>query len=151
MKFLKISLSYLGIFFFFISTASAEIAETTIQSSLLTGPAEPMDHLGQIVLSLVMILVIIFFAAWLLKRFSAFPGGASGHLRVLGALSVGQREKIVLIQAGKEQIVVGVTTSRITLLSKLEQPIKVEEMRPMVSGAFATRLQEALSRNSKEK
>lgn len=115
--------------------------------ALLNSASQPTDHLGQITLSLVAILVVIFLAAWMLKRFSGYPGIASGHLRVLGAISLGQREKVVLLQVGKEQIVVGVTSSEISLLHKLEEEVEVEEMKPVMSGAFANRLQEALSRN----
>jgi len=148
MKILLYFLSYS--FLLLLLGMNSALAEEDPKIRLLTTPSEPTDHLGQIILSLVAVLVIIFFAAWLLKRFSAFPGVASGHLRVLGALSVGQREKVVLLQAGNEQIVVGITASKITLLHKLEETVVVDEINPIVSGAFANRLQEALSRNKKE-
>lgn len=105
--------------------------------------AQPSEYFGQIVLSLVLVLLIIFISAWLLRRYGRFPGVAEGNLKVLGALSVGQRERILLLQVGEEQILVGVTTSRISRLHQLEVPVEVKDNIP-ISGQFSQRLQEAL-------
>ncbi|WP_029407195.1 flagellar biosynthetic protein FliO [Thiomicrorhabdus sp. Milos-T2] len=104
---------------------------------------QPSEYFGQIVLSLVLVLLIIFISAWLLRRYGRFPGVAEGNLKVLGALSVGQRERILLLQVGEEQILVGVTTSRISRLHQLEVPVEVKDNVP-ISGQFSQRLQEAL-------
>lgn len=109
---------------------------------------QPSEYFGQIVLSLVLVLVIIFISAWLLRRYGRFPGVADGNLKVLGALSVGQRERILLLQVGKEQVLVGVTSSRISRLHQLEEPIEVQENIP-VSNQFSKRLQEAIKSKGK--
>jgi flagellar protein FliO/FliZ len=48
-----------------------------------------------------------------------------------------------MLQVGKEQIVVGVTSSKISKLHNLAEPVEVAEPKP-VSGVFAQRLQEAM-------
>jgi len=105
---------------------------------------QPSDHFLQIVISLVLVLLIIFLSAWMLRRYGRFPGVADGNLKVLGALSVGQRERVLLLQVGKEQILVGVTSSRISTLHQLTEQVDVASAQP-VAGSFASRLQEALS------
>ncbi len=105
--------------------------------------ARPSEYFGQILISLVLVLLIIFVAAWLLRRYGRFPGVADGNLRVIGALSVGQRERIMLLQVGKEQILVGVTSSRISTLHQLVEPVQVKDNVP-ISSQFSQRLQEAL-------
>ena len=100
---------------------------------------QPSQYFGQIILSLALVLIIIFIAAWLLRRYGRFPGVADGNLKVLGALSVGQRERILLLQVGKEQILVGVTSSRISCLHQLEELVEVKENIP-VSSQFSQRL-----------
>lgn len=125
-----------------VYAATSEAASNAIMKST----PEPSQYLGQIVLSLIAVLVLIFIAAWFLKSFSRFPGAASGHLRVLGALSVGQKEKVILLQVGKEQIVVGVTTAEITFLHRLSETVEVEEFKPaVISSVFSKRLQDALN------
>lgn len=119
-------------------------AETKIDASEIGGSVtQPSEYFGQIVISLVLVLLIIFVSAWLLRRYGRFPGVAEGNLKVLGALSVGQRERILLLQVGNEQLLVGVTTSRITRLHQLEEPVEVKDNVP-VSSQFSQRLQEAL-------
>lgn len=120
--------------------AESEAKEAAALGSAVTQPSE---HFGQIIISLVLVILIIFFSAWLLRRYGRFPGVADGNLKVLGALSVGQRERILLLQVGKEQILVGVTSSRITRLHELEEPIEVQH-NESVTSPFAKRLQEAL-------
>jgi len=134
-----------GLSTFFIS--SLTFAETTDIGESVTRPSE---YFGQIMLSLVLVLLIIFLAAWILRRYSRFPGVADGNLKVIGALSVGQRERILLLQVGQAQILVGVTSSKITTLHQLEEPVKVKDNVPM-SSQFSKRLQEALKPKSKSK
>ena len=115
-----------------------EIGESAIQ---------PSDYFLQIVLSLVLVLLIIFLSAWMLRRYGRSPGVADGNLKVLGALSVGQRERIMLLQVGEDQILVGVTNSRISTLHQLDKNIEVNAPQP-INGSFAQRLQEALGQKS---
>lgn len=136
----------------FSSIALAENADkASAQVTLGEAVPQPGDYFSQILLSLIFILMIIFAAAWLLRRYGRFPGVAEGNLRVLGALSVGPRERILLLQAGKEQIVVGVTTSKISKLHQLSEPVEVEQkpLSNFAGGAFSQRLQEAMQPKSK--
>lgn len=119
------------------------MAEAEVTKGIGENVTKPSEYFGQIMLSLVLVLLIIFIAAWLLRRYGRFPGVAEGNLKVLGALSVGQRERILLLQVGNEQILVGVTSSQISRLHQLEQTIEVKDNVP-VSSQFSQRLQEAL-------
>ncbi|MDA3806445.1 MAG: flagellar biosynthetic protein FliO [Thiomicrorhabdus sp.] len=128
-------------------SASCFAIETPAVGGSVTRPSE---YFVQILVSLVLVLVIIFVAAWLLRRYSRFPGVAGGHLKVIGTLSVGQRERIMLLQVGKEQILVGVTSNKISTLHQLEEPVQVKDNVP-IGGQFSKRLQEALkSRDNKQ-
>lgn len=116
--------------------------------------AQPSEYFGQIIISLVLVLLIIFISAWLLKRYGRIPGVADGNLKVLGALSVGQRERIMLLQVGKDQVLVGITSSRISRLHQLEELIDVKD-NESTAGHFSQRFQEALkskvkNQNSRE-
>lgn len=124
-------------------------SEQAVVGGSLTRPG---DYLGQILVSLVLVLAIIFLAAWLLRRYGRFAAVADGHLKVLGMLSVGQRERVLLLQVGKQQLLIGVTTSRITTLHELSDPIelKAETKETNVSHSFYQRLQEALKQKTNE-
>ncbi|KUJ71524.1 flagellar biosynthetic protein FliO [Thiomicrospira sp. WB1] len=114
----------------------------------MTAGLEPSSYVSQIILSLIFILLIIFASAWLLKRFGRVQGVAGEAMKVLSVMSVGQKERIVLMQVGEQQLLVGVTTAKITLLKELDTPIEVNTRGTLTSNAFANRLQEALSRTA---
>lgn len=98
--------------------------------------------------ALMLVLVLILFLAWLLKRLK-LPGiqGGDAQMKILRQLPVGQRERIVLLQVGEEQMLVGVTQQNISMLSKLEQPLPVEET--LSGGEFANHLSKLLKKDDK--
>jgi flagellar protein FliO/FliZ len=107
--------------------------------------------LGQMVGVLLFVILLLMGLAWLLKRAGVTQGALNGQLAVLGAVSVGQREKVVLIQAGQEQLLVGVTANEITLLHLLSEPIEVDmnhanKLSSGVTDTFAQKLTQAVSR-----
>lgn len=87
----------------------------------VTPPAA--GSLAQMVLGLIGVLAIIVGGAWLLKRYGQLPGaGYGGALRVLGGVSLGPRERAVLIQVGEKQLLLGVTPGCVRTLHVLDQP-----------------------------
>ena len=69
-------------------------------------------------------------------------------MRLLGGLSLGMREKVILLQVGKKQLVLGVTPSRIETLLVLEGEdcLLKEEALPASEGAgFSQKLMQALA------
>lgn len=138
---IKLGLFTVGLWLFSFAVQSAEVVSPAIG----VASTKPGDYLGQILVSLLLVLLIIFVSAWILKRYGRITGSIDGHLRVLGTLGVGQRERILLLQVGEEQLLVGVTTSQISMLHKLEVPIEVEHNSGVsISTSFSQRLQEAL-------
>ncbi len=127
---------------FAVETSTQAVVSETEKAAIGNAVTQPSDYFAQILISLVLVLLIIFVSAWLLRRYGRFPGVADGNLKVLGALSVGQRERILLLQVGKEQVLVGVTSSRITRLHQLEEPIEVKH-NELEKSQFSQRLQEA--------
>jgi flagellar protein FliO/FliZ len=95
--------------------------------------APPTDvgvgDLLRVVASLGVVIALIFAAGWLLRR---LPGNArSGHrLRFVESVSVGVKERIVLVQAGDIQLLLGVGAGNVRTLHIFNQPI-------VVSNAYA--------------
>ncbi|MFM2482642.1 flagellar biosynthetic protein FliO [Celerinatantimonas sp. YJH-8] len=74
-------------------------------------------------LSMVLVLVAIGVCAWLAKktRFNAY--GQGQQLKVVANLTLGTRERILVVQVGEQQYLLGVTNQRIELLDKLDEPL----------------------------
>lgn len=96
--------------------------------------------------SLLLVIVFILFLAWLLKRMRVPTLVNQKGLRVVGQIALGHKERVVVIQAGEEQFLVGVTAQSIQLISKLEQPLSQEEM---AASPFANQLTQLLKKNDK--
>ena len=79
--------------------------------------------LGGAVLALVAVLALIVGLAWLLKRLPGAGLRSSDQLRVVTSLAVGQRERLVVVQVGQQQLLLGVTTQGINTLHTLAEPL----------------------------
>ncbi len=76
----------------------------------------------QIVISLLLVLAAIVAVAWVLKRVNVARQGTGNLLKVIGGVSVGQRERVVLLEVMDSWLVVGVGPGQIRTLHVLEKP-----------------------------
>jgi flagellar protein FliO/FliZ len=68
-------------------------------------------------LSLLLVFGLLFFAAYLVRRFNSGSNlGKTGSLRVVGGLMLGTRERIVLLEIGDVWLVVGICPGQIQTL-----------------------------------
>lgn len=80
-------------------------------------------YLLQVFLSLAVVIGLMFGMLWVLRRFNAVGPGLSGDLRVLASVSLGQRERAVLVAAGEQQILLGVAPGSVRTLHVFDEPI----------------------------
>ena len=81
--------------------------------------AEPVSSGWSGALALLLVVAALAAAAWALRRFVQVRGPGSGFLQVVGALQVGAREKVVVVQAGEVWLVLGVAPGRVNALHTL--------------------------------
>ena len=75
-----------------------------------------------IFLSLLVVVGVIFALAYVMRRFNVTAMGGN-QMKVAASMVVGTKEKIIVIQVGEEQHLIGVTSHNISHLSKLSTPI----------------------------
>ncbi|WP_455234558.1 flagellar biosynthetic protein FliO [Thiogranum longum] len=85
-----------------------------------------MTSLWQLTLGMLLVLGLMLGIAWLLKRTGRFQMAAGGGLRILGGLSMGARERVVLLQVGETQLLLGVAPGRVQTLHVLDEPLQSE-------------------------
>ncbi len=126
---------------------AADTTKLTRPGPVLTEPVGVgLGSFLQMFFGLALIVALIVGMAWFMRRMNSIPGGGQGSLRILGGLSLGQRERVVLLQVGQEQLLVGLAPGQIRTLHVLERPVEVtlaRSPRPG-QGKFADRLQELL-------
>ncbi|BBB25179.1 flagellar biosynthetic protein FliO [Amphritea japonica] len=127
------------------SVSSPAIVPTVSQARPVVEPLNT-GSVVQMLAGLLLVIGLIFLLAWLLKRFTGISG-QHRSLQVVASLSLSAREKLVLVQAGDKQLLLGVAPGRVNLLQSYDQPL----IEPGVAmGEFANKLQQALSRKGTE-
>lgn len=97
----------------------------------------------QFTAGLVVVLFCVVALAWLMRRVGNIQSSANGALRVIGGLALGTREKLVLVQVGEAQLLIGVAPGRVEAVHVLKEPVNTQAPES-VHGGFASRLKEAL-------
>lgn len=108
-----------------IQVSIAETVQKTTPRLKLTESKSGTPGVMEFVLSLVLVLLAILLMAWLLKRFGGYSAASSGAVKVLTGISLGGREKAVLVEVGGQQILLGVAPGRVQTLHVLETPVEV--------------------------
>ncbi|MFC0253130.1 flagellar biosynthetic protein FliO [Massilia consociata] len=86
----------------------------------MPGSATPSTgSLLQTILALVLVLGLLLGLAWFMKRFGPRAMGASANVKLVGALSIGGRERIMVVEVGDQWIVVGASPGRVNALATM--------------------------------
>lgn len=130
-----------------IVSVSVRAADRLVAVPAAKHAADPLaaGNLLQLTLGLVVVLAAIVGSAWLLRRYGRLQSNMAGALRVIGGLSMGPRERVVLVQVGKQQLLLGVAPGRIQTLCVLDEPI-AEPPRPAEQLKFAEQLGKVLGK-----
>ncbi|MDB4224382.1 flagellar biosynthetic protein FliO [Granulosicoccus sp.] len=112
-----------------------------------TSVISPVATLGKLAIALFFVLVVFWVFAKIMKKMQVGQGGAQNGLKVVGALSLGQRERVVVVQVGAEQILLGVTSNQINTLHILDKPLSSSETTDV--SEFKQKLSAALQRQVK--
>ena len=75
---------------------------------------------------LLLVVLAIFGSAWFYRRYGNATSIHSDSLKVIGGVSMGQKERVVLMQVGDEQLLLGVSPGRIQTLHVLPKPIATQ-------------------------
>jgi flagellar protein FliO/FliZ len=95
---------------------------------------------------LFLVLGLILATAWLARRIGRFQGTSGGALRIVGGLSMGARERVVLIQVGDTQLLLGVAPGRIQTLHVLPEAAAIELPQQGAGASFAASLSTVLNK-----
>ncbi len=82
----------------------------------------PASNWLSVFMSLLLVVGVIFMLGYLMRRFNVTHSG-SGQMQVVSSLMAGARERIVVVQVGEEQHLIGITAQNINHLARLDTPI----------------------------
>ena len=125
-------------------------AEPVVQAAAAPVTGSVAGQLTQLVLGLLLVVGVIFVLAWLIRRVQSIGPGNAQVIELVGSRALGPRDRLVLVQVGEEQILLGITPGRITPLHVLKTPVQTPQSQP-ATPEFAQRLMELLGKDQKDK
>ena len=81
--------------------------------------AASAGSLLQTIFGLLFVLAMLALFAWAMKRFGPRPQAGAAGLRIVGALNLGGRERLMVIEIGNQWIVVGASPGRVNALATM--------------------------------
>lgn len=120
-----------------IMTATVAVASSLAPATLAPAPAVPAvasPATGglQVLFGLIVVLGLLAGAAWLLKRYGPVRGVGSSNIKIIGGVSVGNRERVIVVEVADQWIVVGVAPGQVSALSTMPRQ---EDASPIASTA----------------
>jgi flagellar protein FliO/FliZ len=123
-----------------------------IASGVGAGTAVPSLGFGAVLQTLVGLVVVIGFVfgcAWLARKFGYQGGKRSGLVKVVGGASLGNKERVAVIEVGDTWLVLGAGPGNVRLLHTMPagsaEAESVGVPSPSASGSFGARFRDALA------
>ncbi len=93
-------------------------------------------YLSQLLGSLLLVVLAILVLAWLMRRLQGL-GAEGGLIQILAARPLGARERLLLVQVGRDQILIAISPAGVQHLHTLSQPVEPPAP-PSPPGDFST-------------
>ena len=103
------------LFLLFATVASAAPVQPVVVNT--TSPA--VGGLLQTIFALTAVLALLAVLAWFMKRFGPRSHMGTVPIKLVGALSLGGRERIMVVEVGNQWIVVGASPGRVNALATM--------------------------------
>lgn len=133
------------VLFLFAGVSASVYAEDVIQHSQSASFVSYADVL-QWGAALIVVLTMFTGFVWLLRKTGGFSLAGKGQLAVITGLSLGMREKLVLVKVGEKQLLLGVTPGRVDKLLELDGEARLFQNQEGNAGleTFASKLQQVM-------
>lgn len=129
-------------------------AEATQPSELITRQSSGSlgAQLAQLSLGLLLVIGLIFLLAWLARRLQQRLPTSTGNetIQLVASRALGPRERLLLVQVGNEQVLLGLTPGSIETLHVMEEPVELPDDKPQTVGEFAQRLRQVLRQSDNQ-
>jgi len=143
-------------------TSSVAASENTVTSAapapaISTNASKPVpsavktnsaSQLASLIGGLALILVLIYGLSWFVKRFSQGGFLHNSTIKIVSAVPLGTRERLMLVDVGGKQLLLGVTATQINALHVFEEPVAQAEKAQPTSSDFSQKLMAILQQKN---
>lgn len=115
--------------------------------SSLASNSGPITNSGilEMMVGLIFVVILIFGLAWLYKRLGTNALGLNNVIKVIAAMSLGNRDRIALIEVGEKQMLIGISPGRISTLHVFDEQVEFASNKEPSESDFANKLQSVLA------
>ena len=128
--------------------AGAFAAEPVASATTSAAQTSLIGQLAQLGLGLVLVVGLIFLMGYLMRRVGPLAAQGGQHIRIVSNLPLGPRDRLILVDVGGKQMLLGASPGRISTLHVFEEPV-AEIPVETVDGDFARKLQALLKRENR--
>lgn len=123
---------------------------TTATKPLTPAQVKPnsASQLASLVGGLAFILVLIYGLSWFVKRFSQGGFLQNSTLKIVSAMPLGTRERLMLVEVGGKQLLLGVTATQINTLYVFDEPVVPNGKDQPVASDFSQKLMSILQQKN---
>jgi len=100
----------------------SQIEEQSTRNAALSGGIQA-DYVVQVLLSLLLVIGVIVLLSFLLKKMNLQTRTGSGAVRILSVVSLGAKDRLLLVAVGEEQLLLGSSPGNVQKLHTLKKPI----------------------------
>ncbi len=126
---------------------AAEEGAIVVQKTL---PHTGSEQLIKMVFGLLFVLMMIFLLAFLFKKYIGSNLIVNTSLKTIAGVSVGQKERVVLVQIGERQILVGVSPGQVNILYTLEKGEEVSVKDETSKYSFSEKFKQSMTQLEKK-
>lgn len=132
------------------STSPAAVASVATTAKPISAPVKTnsASQLASLVGGLALILVLIYGLSWFVKRFSQGGFLHNPTIKIVSAMPLGTRERLMLVDVGGKQLLLGVTATQINTLHVFDEPVVQAEKTQPVASDFSQKLMAILQQKN---
>jgi flagellar protein FliO/FliZ len=132
-----------------IATALSSSPVTTFKPAATPQKISGTSQLASLLGGLALILVLIFGLSWFVKRFSQGGLMQNPTIKMVSAMPLGTRERLMLVDVGGKQLLLGVTATQINTLHVFDEPVvTLTEKSQAASSDFSQKLMAILQQKN---
>lgn len=116
-------------------------------------PISPSGGLMQIATALLLVLGLVVMAAWLMRRLGPMNAGNKIPVKIIGGISVGNRERVMVVEVGDQWLILGVTASNINNLGSMPKQDELlnQSAQPATNDPFSAWLKRTLEKRTTDR
>ncbi len=111
--------------FAFAAEFESQIDDPSTRNAALSSGIQT-DYIVQVILSLMVVVGVIVLLSFMVKKLNLQSRTGAGAVRVLSVVPIGAKDKLLLVEVGEEQLLLGSSPGSVTKLHKLEAPIEMD-------------------------